>query len=76
MKKFKIETDGTYYYPYIRVLFWWKPIENYEVRCGNLVLTGSNKCDTLERAKFLIQCIKDSLKREENRAKGWIIWIN
>ena len=67
MKRFKIETDGSYYYPYIRKFLWWEPIENYRVRNGIIESTGSNQCSTIDRARYLISLARENLKAKKQR---------
>ena len=35
MKRLKIETDGTHYYPFVKIGKKWEPIENYYVKENN-----------------------------------------
>ena len=73
MKRFKIETDGSYYYPYIRRFLWWEPIENYEIHDGKIMSTGSNQCSTIDRARELIRLARENLKAKKRRK---VIWTN
>lgn len=67
MKRFKIETDGSYYYyyPYIRRFLRLEPIENYIVRNGIIESTSSNQCSTIDRARYLISLVCKNLKAKK-----------
>ena len=70
MKRYKIETDGQYYYPYARKGVKWEPIENYYVSNGLIYSTGSNQCSTIDRARFLVSIVR----RKSVKPKRKVIW--
>ena len=68
MTKYKIETDGKYFYPYVKEEDGeWEPINDYYIRNGIIYSTHYNECHTLERAKELVEMARKRKRSESHR---------
>lgn len=65
--RFKIETDGKYFYPYAKnPKGEWEPIMNYYVVNGLVKSYEHNMCETFERAEFLISLLRGKKDNTKN----------
>lgn len=68
MAKYKIETDGKYFYPYVEGEDGgWEPINNFYILNGIICSTHCNECHSLERAKELVELARKRKRSESHR---------